>query len=186
MTDFIPICDAKTDKKGNIKGVIIKCGDLKSGTTKTGADWTKKEFIIEDKSGSVKLIAWNENISQFKLGGLYEITVPQWNEYKGEQQISPSKYGRCTLMNEPPKQETVSNTSSDTTDKLPPITPQLNELSEAETITLMQIRETVKATLKHFEPHTIHEGGEIGMITSKIYDKIQKVNFEKANEKTNS
>ncbi len=186
MTDFIPIYDAKTDKKGSIKGVIIKAGDLKSGTTKTGSDWTKKEFIIEDKSASVKLIAWNENIQQFKLGGLYEITNPQWDEYKGEQQISPSKYGQCKLINEPPKQETLSNTSSDTTDKLPPITSQLDELSEAETIIFMQIRNTVKATLKHFEPNVIHDGGEIGMITSRVYEKSQKVKFEKAYEKTNS
>jgi len=85
-TEFLKIADAKEALKGSFKGIIIKAGDLKSGTS-NGKDWTKKTFTIEDESGSADLVAWGEEVSQFKLGYKYEIVNPWWKTYVDKQNV---------------------------------------------------------------------------------------------------
>ena len=86
-TEFLKIADAKTALKGSFKGIIIKAGDLKSGTS-NGKDWTKKIFTIEDESGTAELVTWGEEVSQFKMGYKYEIVNPWWKTYVDKQNIS--------------------------------------------------------------------------------------------------
>lgn len=96
-TDFVKILDAKAVLKGSFKGVIIKAGDLKSGTT-NGRDWTKKIFTIQDDSADAELVAWGDEVNQFKVGYMYEIVNPWWKTYEDKITVTVGKYGEAKVV----------------------------------------------------------------------------------------
>jgi len=92
--------------KGSFKGVIIKQGDLKSGT-KDGNDWTKKVFTIGDDSGSVDLVTWGDEIKQFEIGKLYEFVNPWWKTYEGKVSVQIGKYGTAKFIGDAKPEDTM-------------------------------------------------------------------------------
>jgi hypothetical protein len=104
-TEFIKIADAKNVLKGSFKGIIIKAGDLKSGTS-NGRDWTKKIFTIQDESGDTDLVAWGDEVNNFKLGYKYEITNPWWKTYEGKVSVTVGNYGNSKVIGAAEAEET--------------------------------------------------------------------------------
>ena len=168
MTDFVPINDAKNDKKGSIKGTIITMGNLKSGTTKTGADWTRKDCEIEDKSGSVKLTIWGEDITKFKLGYVYEIVNPQWKMHDDTPQVQPSKYGSFTCVGVAETKDAIESTSKPVTSehktKLPALEASVETIIGANTLLMAQIEHKVRAVLTDLQEKSPNDG-QVGMYT---------------------
>lgn len=120
-TEFVKIADAKNVLKGSFRGIIIKSGDLKSGTS-NGKDWTKKIFTIQDESGDADLVAWGDEVNNFKIGYKYEITNPWWKTYEGKVSVSVGNYGNSKVIGAateeeteappPPKEQTTLATGS--------------------------------------------------------------------------
>lgn len=155
MNEFTPILDAKKTCKGSIKGTIIKMSELKSGTTKAGSDWTRKDCVIEDKSDSVKFTIWGEDISKFKLGYVYEIVNPQWKNHEGTIQVQPSKYGTYTCVGVAETQEAIVEASeptppptAETKKSVPALESSIEQTIGANTILMVQIETKVRAVLK--------------------------------------
>ena len=187
-TEFLKIAEAKTALKGSFKGIIIKAGDLKSGTS-NGKDWTMKTFTIEDESGSADLVAWGEEVSQFKLGYKYEITNPFWKTYVNKQNVSQitvqvGKYGTAQVIGSTntessstklpetppvPKEQTLTPPTTATKEELEQLDEGTIKVIERESILLYKIRTNVEQTIKKLEddPH----GGMIGQFTELIYKK---------------
>jgi len=155
--DFIKIADCKTALKGSFKGVIIKQGDLKSGTTKDGKDWTKKVFTIGDDSGEADLVAWGDEIKLFSVGSTYEIVNPWWKTYDGKISVQVGNYGTATLIgtdksipDTPPMPKEQSTLTTEETKK-PAGDKNLDRITDEqvklETLLLSKIHNTVTKTL---------------------------------------
>jgi hypothetical protein len=112
--EFIKIADAKNVLKGSFRGIIIKSGDLKSGTS-NGKDWTKKIFTIQDDSGDADLVAWGDEIANFKVGYKYEITNPWWKTYEGKVSVSVGNYGNSKVIGAATEEETAPPSKEQTT-----------------------------------------------------------------------
>ena len=190
-SEFLKIVDAKNALKGSFKGAVIHAGDLKSGT-KNGKDWTKKIFTIEDDTASVDLVAWDSEITNFKVGYVYEIVNPWWKVYESKVSVQVGKYGTAKVIGSNPKESLVepdpTKPLTTTLPETPPVpkeqtvTPpaatkeELELLDEGtikiiqrESILLYKIRTNVEQTIKKFEddPH----GGMVGQFTELIYNK---------------
>lgn len=177
MTDFVTISEGISAKAGNIKGVIIQAGDLKSGT-KDGNDWTRKDFVIEDKTGSLKITAWNDDIKLFHLGNIYEITKPQWTVYQDKPSISPSKSGGVSCVGVQNTATTKSNSSTldivTPEEKLPPLDANTLGLVHCNNLLLLQIREEVIKVLKTYNPKDASNGAVIGFMVKLNCDMLRK------------
>ena len=106
-TEFVKIADAKNVLKGSFRGIVIKSGDLKSGTS-NGKDWTKKIFTIQDDSGDADLVAWGDEVNNFKVGYKYEITNPWWKTYEGKVSVSVGNYGNSKVIGAATEEETTA------------------------------------------------------------------------------
>jgi len=107
-TEFLKIVDAKNALKGSFKGAVIHAGDLKSGT-KNGKDWIKKIFTIQDDSATVDLVAWDSEVTNFKVGYVYEIVNPWWKVYEGNASVQVGKYGTAKVIGSANAGDTMVN-----------------------------------------------------------------------------
>ena len=117
MVEFVTIKEAIETHKGNIRGVIIKQGELKAGTGKNG-DWTMKVFTLEDSSGQVDITCWNTEIGRLKVGEFFEIDSPWWKERTdkpGTWNLGLGDYCKVNKVDNPPVQTTTSPNPETTT-----------------------------------------------------------------------
>lgn len=194
MTDFVSIANAKELHKGNFKGACIKQSDLKAGS-KSGSDWTRKTFTLQDASGEIEITAWNEEINFLEVGQFYEVENPWFKEYEGKWNCNIGQYCKINKVDNPPVQSTIQESTAKPEEpqpeqptpesinggKLPEINANLAEFIEGETITLLQIEKVVRDTITMFYPKLVNiDGGKIGMYTKEIYRESKKIKFEKA------
>jgi len=190
-SEFLKIADAKTALKGSFKGVITKAGDLKSGT-KNGKDWTKKVFTITDDTGEADLVAWGDEISQFKVGYTYEIVKPWWKTYEDKVTVQVGNYGTAkvigsdnTVPDTPPqpKEQTVLSppkTEKPDESKIEKLTDTELELVEEATMKILSISLAVGEKLKEV---TEEPSRDFVMEATKIiYNKYFASNFKKATD----
>lgn len=90
---FITLAESKTAGKGSIIVIVTKIGDLKSGTTSNG-DWTRKDIIVQDGSGSESMSVWNKDIEKFTLNHKYELKGIYWKENNGKQYLNFGQYSQ--------------------------------------------------------------------------------------------
>jgi len=193
MTEFTPIKQAKENLKGNIFGIIVKIGDLKSGTASKG-DWTMKIITIDDGSDMVDIAAFGESeYSQFVIGAKYEIENLWWKEKDGKLSLALGKFAKVKCVTEAPaslKQETIikeNNTTQESiplsrkpTQSLPDLSQAENEIITAESTKLFQIKQKVNETICNYEIQP--NQGMVWQITEIIYKYFLKNNFTKARE----
>lgn len=183
-TDYITIKEAKSLKKGSFIGVVIKQGDLKSGT-KDDRDWTKKTYTIQDATDEVILTAWGEEISMLKVGNKYEFTNPWWKEYEGKITLALGKYATLKLVgtdeiNNVNSSETPAETRGEVNAEPLPKFSQ-TEYVKQQTIWLLQIEATVRETMQQFMP-TVEEPNnqKIGMFVKEIYNEMKRMSRDRA------
>lgn len=203
--DFVEIKEAKEALKGSFKGIIIKAGDLKSGT-KNGKDWTKKIFIIEDESGQVDLVTWDDEIKNFSVGYTYEIVNPWWKTYENKITVQVGKYGTAKVIGSeksipdtppPPKEQTVSESGSQSAPKpdSPQITQSKGRTDEPKIVTLSDIElATVEDATVKLLAISLAVGEKVKEVTEVpsrefvmeatkiIYNKFFASNFKKASD----
>ena len=161
MSDFISIAEAKAQQKGSFIGVVIKIGDLRSGTT-DNRDWTLKVITLEDKSGQIEFLAWDDAERKlFQLGHTYEFHTPWYKQKDNDVSIQKSKFGKIirstaiTDLPEPPKQGETTNPQPIDIPPLPEINPNIADLVSKNTVLLMQIEKEVRSTMREFIPEPI-------------------------------
>ena len=112
-TEFVTIKEAIAANKGNFIAIVIKIGDLKSGTNK-GKDWSLKKITVQDSTTDLDITCFgSEEIGLFKLGGKYEI-FPWWKElYEGKANVGIGKYGQIKLIGT----DEINNNTSPSTPK---------------------------------------------------------------------
>jgi len=190
--DFVNIAAAKEALKGSFKGIIVKAGDLKSGT-KDGKDWTKKNFIIQDETGQADLVTWGDEVSQFKVGYTYEIVNPWWKTYENKITVQVGNYGTAKVIGSeksipdtppPPKEQTVISPPKT---QVKPDESKIEKLSDNELETVVNATQKILAISlavgKELEKVTEHPDRTFVMEATKIiYDKFFATNFKKASD----
>jgi len=189
--EFLKIKDASEALKGSFKGVITKVGDLKSGT-KNGKDWTKKVFTIGDDTGEADLVAWDDEIKNFKVGYTYEIVNPWWKTYEGKVSVQVGKYGTAkvigsdnTVPDTPPQPKEQTVLTPPKTEK--PDESGINKLTDAELFTVeeatMKILSISLAVGEKLKEVTEDPDRTFVMEATKIiYDKFFVANFKNASD----
>lgn len=188
-TNFLTIKECVAAKKGSFIGVVVKQGDLKSGTT-NGKDWTKKTFTIQDTTADVILTAWgDEEISRFKVGNKYEFTNCWWKEYEGKVTLAVGNYAVIKLIGtdwiaknektqetlpEHPPEETRGEINGDTL-------PEFKNAAwvRAQTQELLQIEKVVVEIMTKYSPKLKElNPAKVGMFVREIYIFNQKYSEE--------
>lgn len=194
---FKQVKDAEAGEKLSFIGTVIKQDDLKSGT-KNGQDYTYKKFTIQDVTGDIELVAWNDDVKQFKIGNKYEFIDTWCKDYQGKLSLGIT-YAKVKLIGTSTTQATMPESTTTTPEptpedakpskeeingnKLPASIEAFNEFVEIETVMLLQIEKTVTSTMKHYLPKlTDVNGQKVGMFVKEIYRLAKQTNFKKASE----
>lgn len=193
-TEFQTLDQAKHGEKISFIGIVVKIGDLQSGTNNSG-NYTYKRITIQDVTASVEITAWNEDIKKFVLGGKYEIINAYGKEYQGTVGLG-IQYAEVKLigtdkaqstMDETPQQSALLEEKQETTpnveSKIPATNPNLADFIEGEMVAMLQIEKEVRSNLHHFKPlpkMDDYDGSYVGMLTKEIYRESKKVKFDKA------
>jgi hypothetical protein len=191
-TEFKTLKECIEAKKGAFIGVIIKQGDLNSGTT-NDKDWTNKKFTITDATGDIELTAWGDEIAQFKVGNKYEFTGCWFKEYNEEPVLAMGKYGKAKLIGTATVvEQTAATEPGDTptheeakgpSKPLGQLAPQTAEDVGLETVYLLQIEAEVKKVMKEYSPGEPNNQ-KVGMFVKEIYRKMAQAHFAKAGSET--
>lgn len=200
MTEYLKLADAKAKKEGSVIVKVIAIGEVK--TSKDGK--SKRQIItIKDFSGVFEITLWNEEIGKLELNKFYKLENPRWSTYKDAPQLSLGY--NCTIHDAVEKnlvgavgQLTTPETKPEPKEseikpepkgpesvngaELPQMVPQLAELTETETMKILQIKEHIILTIKKYYPKLLTEPNsfEVGMITKEIYRQTLQPNFKKA------
>jgi len=193
-TELSTLKMAKHGEKISFVGVVVKIGDLQSGTNNIG-DYTYKRITIQDVTASIEITAWNDDIKKFVMGGKYEIINAYGKEYKGSVGLG-IQYADIKLIGTDKQQSTMDETPQQSAtleekqenhpkveSKIPQMPSTLQDLVETETLQLLQIEKEVRTVLHHYKPlpkMQDYDGSYVGMLTKEIYRESKKVKFEKA------
>jgi len=60
---------------------------------------------LKDKTGTIKLTLWNDEVEKVKVGDKIKITKGWANEYQGEISVSAGKFGTLEILESNPKKE---------------------------------------------------------------------------------
>ncbi len=82
----------------NIKVKVSNISEPKQIITGTGIKHDILEVEIEDETGSIMLVLWNEKISPIKVGDALQIENGFVSSFKGKWRINVGKYGDITKI----------------------------------------------------------------------------------------
>ena len=55
---------------------------------------------VSDKTGTIKLTLWNEDIDKIRVGDKIKITKGFVSEFQGEKQLSAGRFGKLTVIDQ--------------------------------------------------------------------------------------
>ena len=174
MTEFTSIKQAKENLKGNICGIVVKIGSLKSGTAAKG-DWSMKVITIDDGSDMVDIAAFGESeYSKFVIGAKYEIENPWWKMKDNKLSVNFGQFCKIQQVSEAPNQTMMDNNTSK--EEQTTIDAKLEKFSE-EDLTKIQfsatqmfrIKKEVEKIIKTYEINP--NGGMLWEMTKIIYNE---------------
>ena len=67
---------------------------------KFGRELKVANALISDDSGEIKLTLWNQDIEKIAVGKKIKITNGFVNEFQGEKQLTPGKFGKLEVIGE--------------------------------------------------------------------------------------
>ncbi len=186
MTEFHTIAAVKANQEKNLKAILTKTSDLKSGTSPKG-DWTMKILTFEDTTGTLDMAAFNEEIKQFEKGFTYEIENFWWKKAKdGSPAAAVGQYAKITKSSaSPPLPKGPSLTeetkpAQEEKENLSAISEPFGEFIDEEGTTLFQIDARLTKLAKEIFPERPVNHQQIGLYTKILYWESRKVNFKKA------
>jgi len=82
----------------NVKVKVLNISESKQIITGTGIQHDILEVEVEDDTGSIMLVLWNEKISPIKIGDALQIENGFVSSFKGKWRINIGKYGDITKI----------------------------------------------------------------------------------------
>jgi replication factor A1 len=64
----------------------------------TGETFKVAEATINDESGTIKLVLWNEQIGEVKAGDTVKVENGYIRSFRGEMQLNVGRYGKLTVL----------------------------------------------------------------------------------------
>lgn len=77
---------------------VLSISEPKQITTGTGIEHKILEAKVEDETGSIALVFWDEKIIPIKVGNALQIEKGFVTSFKGEWRINVGKYGKVTKV----------------------------------------------------------------------------------------
>jgi ssDNA-binding replication factor A large subunit len=77
---------------------VLEVSGSKQMVTSAGVSHEILELNIDDKSGSIKLVLWDEKIIQLKVGDTVKIENGFVTSFKGSWRINVGRYGTITKI----------------------------------------------------------------------------------------
>ena len=84
-------------RKISITGTISEKGEARDVNTRYGQTRVA-DAVIEDDSGTMKLVLWGDEVDNVKLKDNVKIENGYVKEWNGEVQLSVGKYGKLTVL----------------------------------------------------------------------------------------
>jgi len=82
----------------NLKVKVISTAEAQRVTTSSGIEHEIQELKVEDKTGSITLVLWDDKIIPLKTGDLLQIENGFVTSFKGDWRINVGKYGEITKV----------------------------------------------------------------------------------------
>ena len=82
----------------NIRVRVLSISKSKQVTTGTGIEHEILEAKVEDETGSITLVLWDEKISSIKVEEVLQIENGFVTSFKGEWKINVGKYGKIAKV----------------------------------------------------------------------------------------
>jgi len=82
----------------NITVKVLNASQPKQAVTGAGADHEISELEVGDKSGSIKLVLWDDKIIPLKAGDSVKIENGFVTSFKGAWRINVGRYGKITRV----------------------------------------------------------------------------------------
>ncbi len=82
----------------NIKVKVVSTAEVQQVTTGRGIEHEIQELKVEDKTGSVTLVLWDDKVIPLKPGDLLQIENGFVTSFKGDWRINVGKYGEITKV----------------------------------------------------------------------------------------
>lgn len=93
-----------------IEAEVVKKGDVRT-FEKFGKQGKVCNATLKDKTGSISLTLWNEQVEQIQEGNIIKIQNGYASEFRGEKQLSTGKFGTIEVI-----QKEQQETSKETTE----------------------------------------------------------------------
>jgi replication factor A1 len=82
----------------NIKVKVVSTAEVQRVTTGRGIEHEIQELKVEDKTGTITLVLWDDKIVPLKTGDLLQIENGFVSSFKGDWRINVGKYGEITKI----------------------------------------------------------------------------------------
>lgn len=82
----------------NIKVKVVSTAEVQQVTTGKGVEHKIQELKVEDETGSITLVLWDDKIAPLKAGELLQIENGFVTSFKGDWRINVGKYGEITKV----------------------------------------------------------------------------------------
>ena len=82
----------------NIRVKVVSTAEVQRVTTGRGIEHEIQELKVEDETGSITLVLWDDKIMPLNAGDLLQIENGFVTSFKGEWRINVGKYGEITKV----------------------------------------------------------------------------------------
>jgi replication factor A1 len=93
------ICDLKPGMSHvNLKVKVVRTAEVQRVTTGRGVEHEIQELKVEDETGSITLVLWDDKIIPLETGDLLQIENGFVTSFKGDWRINVGKYGEISKV----------------------------------------------------------------------------------------
>ncbi len=82
----------------NIKVKVVSTAEVQRVTSGRGIEYEILELKVEDETGSITLVLWDDKITPLKAGDFLKIENGFVTSFKGDWRINVGKYGEITKV----------------------------------------------------------------------------------------
>lgn len=82
----------------NIKVKVVSTAEVQRVTTARGIKHEIQELKVEDETGPITLVLWDDKILPFEVGDLFQIENGFVTSFKGDWRINVGKYSEITKV----------------------------------------------------------------------------------------
>jgi len=81
-----------------VEGTITEKSEPREVITKFGKRLNVADAVLSDDSGSINISLWEDYAASINIGDKIRVTNGYVNEFKGNPQLSPGKYGKIEII----------------------------------------------------------------------------------------